>query len=173
MVTRTGHKTELDSLRECFGYNSYVRKKYLQALERLPPEELEPDRGASYPSILKIFIHVLDAYRLSLMIEYPRLSDEVIEQLKDANSLQEAKELEKEGDSFVMSFIEGLDEEKLESKFETTMSGKREEFTVSQMLWHMVEEQLQHIGELNALLWQLNIDPPTHAWFSSELAWTH
>jgi len=29
-----------------------------------------------------------------------------------------------------------------------------------QLLHHMIEEQLQHIGELNALFWQLNIDPP-------------
>jgi uncharacterized damage-inducible protein DinB len=41
------------------------------------------------------------------------------------------------------------------------------------IVWHMVEEQLQHFGELNALFWQLDIDPPVHAWFSSEMAWTH
>ncbi len=25
---------------------------------------------------------------------------------------------------------------------------------------HMVEEELQHRGEMNALLWQMNVDPP-------------
>jgi uncharacterized damage-inducible protein DinB len=29
-----------------------------------------------------------------------------------------------------------------------------------QMLLHMVEEEPQHRGELNALLWQMNVEPP-------------
>ena len=174
------HKTELDSLKECYRYNSYVRKKYLQALERLPKEELVRDRGASFPSILEIFIHVLGAYRYWLMIKYPHLSKEEIERLEDESSskypmlfkeegrlkdaLGEARGLEAEVDSFVMNFIEGLDDEKLASTFETTESGKRESFTVSQMLWHLVEEELQHRGELNALFWQIDIDPPHTDW---------
>jgi hypothetical protein len=44
---------------------------------------------------------------------------------------------------------------------------------LADIAWHMVEDQLQQVGELNALLWQMDLDPPTHAWFSSELAWTH
>ncbi len=181
MTTHTGHKSELDSLKECYRYNSYVRKKYLQALEKLPKDELVRDRGASYPSILEIFIHVLGAYRYWLMNKYPNLSKEEIERLEDESSskypklfkeegrlkdaLDEAKELEKEVDSFVMNFIEKLDDEKLASTFEiTTRSRKKEELTVSQMLWHLVEEELQHRGELNALFWQIDIDPPQTGW---------
>jgi uncharacterized damage-inducible protein DinB len=80
------------------------------------------------------------------------------------NTLEEAKEFEREIDSFAMNFVRGLDNEKLASTFETTMSGKRERFTVSQMLWHLVEEELQHRGELNALFWQMDIDPPVTDW---------
>ena len=29
-----------------------------------------------------------------------------------------------------------------------------------QMLLHMIEEELQHIGEMNDLFWQMNINPP-------------
>ena len=32
------------------------------------------------------------------------------------------------------------------------------------MLWHLVEEELQHRGEINALLWQMDIDAPTLGW---------
>ncbi|MGC2034350.1 MAG: hypothetical protein WA761_02755 [Thermoplasmata archaeon] len=38
------------------------------------------------------------------------------------------------------------------------------------MIWHLVEEELQHRGEMNALFWQLDVDAPTRAWFSSALA---
>ena len=33
-------------------------------------------------------------------------------------------------------------------------------FPIGDVLWHLVEEELQHRGELNALSWQLDIDPP-------------
>ncbi len=180
------HKTELDSLKECYRYNSFVRKKYLQAIEKLSKEEMVRDRGASFPSILEIFIHVLGAYRYWLLIQYPHLSKEEIERLgaesdskypllfreegRLKDSLGEAKALEAEVDSIVMNFVEGLDDEKLESSFETTMSGKREKFTVSQMLWHLIEEELQHRGELNALFWQIDIDPPVTDWLDWKVA---
>jgi uncharacterized damage-inducible protein DinB len=36
----------------------------------------------------------------------------------------------------------------------------RERITLRVMLWHMVEEELQHRGEMNALLWRHGIEPP-------------
>jgi uncharacterized damage-inducible protein DinB len=36
----------------------------------------------------------------------------------------------------------------------------RARVTVRQMLVHMIEEELQHKGELNALLWQLDVEAP-------------
>jgi hypothetical protein len=32
------------------------------------------------------------------------------------------------------------------------------------MLWHLVEQELQYRGELNALFWQIDIDPPITDW---------
>jgi uncharacterized damage-inducible protein DinB len=60
--------------------------------------------------------------------------------------------------------VEGLDEEAFEGSFETKISGQRWNLPVKQMLWHLVEEELQHRGELNALFWQMNIDPPITDW---------
>ena len=37
------------------------------------------------------------------------------------------------------------------------------------MLWHLVEEELQHRGELNALLWQIDVEAPVSRWID----WTH
>jgi len=37
------------------------------------------------------------------------------------------------------------------------------------MLWHMVEEELQHRGELNALLWQIDVDAPVFDWLDWKL----
>jgi hypothetical protein len=34
----------------------------------------------------------------------------------------------------------------------------------------MLEEELQHRGEMNALFWRMDVAPPTRSWFSSTLA---
>jgi uncharacterized damage-inducible protein DinB len=39
-----------------------VREKYLEAFEKLPAEELKKDRGASFPSLIEIVHHTLEAY---------------------------------------------------------------------------------------------------------------
>ncbi len=36
--------------------------------------------------------------------------------------------------------------------------------SVRDVLWHLVEEELQHRGELNALLWQIDVDAPILDW---------
>jgi uncharacterized damage-inducible protein DinB len=52
--------TELSALRTFFQFNFRVRKKYLDTLLGLPPEERLKDRGASFASLQEIFVHVLD-----------------------------------------------------------------------------------------------------------------
>jgi len=37
------------------------------------------------------------------------------------------------------------------------------------VLWHLVEEELQHRGELNALLWQIDVEAPVMSWID----WSH
>jgi uncharacterized damage-inducible protein DinB len=40
---------------------------------------------------------------------------------------------------------------------------------VRDALWHLVEEELQHRGELNALLWQIDVEAPVESWID----WAH
>src|SRR5579863_8798999 len=54
---------ELSVIRDFFAYNSFVRKKYLRLYTNLPKRSLAKNRGASYPSILDIHVHILDVYR--------------------------------------------------------------------------------------------------------------
>ena len=46
-------------------YSQFLRHKYLETLSKLPWEEVVKDRGASFPSLRDIFLHmvfVVDAY---------------------------------------------------------------------------------------------------------------
>ena len=42
--------------------------------------------------------------------------------------------------------------------------------TFRTIVWRMVEEELRHRGELNALFWQQDVGALTRAWFGSALA---
>ncbi len=38
------------------------------------------------------------------------------------------------------------------------------DITVRDTLLHLLEEEIQHRGELNALLWQIDVEPPVLDW---------
>src|SRR5579875_3502148 len=69
-------------------------------------------------------------------------------------------EEERKIDELVLCLDSNLRESDLDRKVTFTNDGGTEQITIRNMLVHMVEEELQHRGELNALLWQLDIDPP-------------
>lgn len=55
--------SEQDTIKVLYRYNSRVRKKYLSTIWRLPIKQGYRSRGASFPSLVDIYVHVLDAYR--------------------------------------------------------------------------------------------------------------
>jgi uncharacterized damage-inducible protein DinB len=159
--------SELELLKEWYAFNSAARKKYLQEIfEKIPEEERYRDRGASFPSIVDIFMHVIDAYRSWFIYtyedrwpEYQRLTG------KKRYSRAEVESEEEKIDSLVLGFVNDLEQEDLERWIPYQYKpGAYGAIRVRDMLWHMIEEELQHRGELNALFWQLNIDPPITAW---------
>ncbi len=169
--THAKRRSELELLDEWYTYNSYVRKRYLRVLAKLPEAELSRDRGASFPSLLDIATHILDAYRWWFLYVY---HDRVHQRKRLRGSgldLRGVRREERKIDSYVRKFLQRLspsDLEKVVVWHDATRTGKRSKKTnrvsVGVMLWHMVEEELQHRGELNALLWQIDRDPPITGW---------
>jgi uncharacterized damage-inducible protein DinB len=157
----SSHHDELDAIKEWYRYNSYVRKKYYDALSKLPQPEIEKDRGASFPSLVDIMAHTLDAYR-SWFNRYERKAPDPAGRLRGrVKTVQELRDEEKKVDSSVLGLVEALTPPGLDNTFNTSDGSV---FTLRQMLWHLVEEELQHRGELNALLWQDNMEPPITDW---------
>ena len=155
-------KSELDSIREWYKYNSYARKKYLNAIfTKVPEEERYKDRGASHPSIIDIYVHVLDAYRYWLTYFYEnQVSEYQPLPIGKRYTRSETEAEERKVDSHVMSLLEKLTPDDLERDVQVKENGETLHFQLRNVLIHMVEEELQHRGELNALFWQLDIEPP-------------
>ena len=88
----------------------------------------------------------------------PELGREVRRIARSNRKLARALTSSRLGRSFVVRGVQG--------------NGKPFEMKVNlrTIIWHVVEEELQHRGEMNALFWQMDVDAPTRAWFSSALA---
>jgi uncharacterized damage-inducible protein DinB len=151
--------SELDLLRSIYDYNARVRAKYLEAIWELPPRERYRDRGASYPSLADIFLHVVDAYRFWFLGVYgndvPFDRHPVGARYHRADVERELVELDR-----VINSVLGTLTVKDLDRVLTIPRYPDERLTVRTMLVHMIEEELQHRGELNALLWQAGRDAP-------------
>ncbi len=160
-----GAAADLSSIREWFSYNDYVRKKYLKVLESLPKEQLTKDRGASFPTLLDIAAHVFFAYRLWLNQMYAGVPLDKDDSFgRRCASIEELKGDAERMSPQILEFVQRLRPEDLGRWIDRPRDGEPFRFNVKNMLWHLIEEELQHRGELNALLWQFDVDPPVTGW---------
>lgn len=171
---------ELALLRAWNDWNSKSLFAYLETILRLPPEEREKDRGASFGSIQDIFLHVIEDYFWWFENVPAGKGEDQFVALVGRQDVDEAelRSLTQRANDSARKFLESLALEDLGRPIVvrgTSGDGKTYTMTTcpADIVWHMVEEQLQHIGEINALCWRMDVDPHARAWFSSELAWTH
>lgn len=159
--------TEIDDLRAWFAYLAAARRGYLDTLSKLPAAELSRDRGASFPSLLDIFSHSQGALFFWMKdiakFEFPA-------QVGDPDAPTTVESLRKD-EAYIQTQIGRTMAELTESDLTRTIARKRGkgsdhdcQVPVREALWHLVEEELQHRGELNALLWQMDVEAPVYDW---------
>jgi uncharacterized damage-inducible protein DinB len=153
--------SELDLIRSLYEYNSRTRARYLTAIWKLPPRARYRDRGASYPSLVDIFMHVIDAYRLWFDEVYARGPTPDWYPLGRRYSLAEARREMRAVDRRVLGVLASLRPGDLDRRFAVPKRWHtRQRIELRVLLVHMIEEELQHRGEMNALLWQSGRNPP-------------
>ena len=164
--------SDLESIRAWFAYLADTRRGYLETLAKLPPGELTRDRGASHPSLLDIFAHSQGALYVWMKgvarFEFPPQEGD-----PDAPASVDGLRTD---EAYVQTQIRRVMAELTEDDLARTIlrekgKGSRHDcrIPVREALWHLVEEELQHRGELNALLWQIDVDPPVESWID----WGH
>jgi uncharacterized damage-inducible protein DinB len=165
---------EVTLLKNWLEWLARTRRDYLRALLRLPARERTKDRGASFGSIQDVYLHIVgnnigwveefrrDRYRT----EPDRMGTRVSErELRALSRRIEGADLE------LARTLRAGDLNRRHPASEE-FNGRRLEYstTLRTALWHLLEEELQHRGELNALFWQLDIDAPTSGFWKSRLA---
>jgi uncharacterized damage-inducible protein DinB len=127
-------------------YSQFLRHQYLETLSKLPWAEVVKDRGASFPSLRDIFLHmvfVTDAYinyALQGNKNYPNVKYEEYDSIEKIRKYMEAVE------AHTSANLGKMTPEQLE-KSET-------------ILLDFFQEETHHRGELLALLWQMDVEPP-------------
>jgi len=168
VLISSGTMSEIDTVRTFYRFNAAERRRYLETILALPAAERLKDRGASYPSLQEIYAHVLDALTFwfelvpqdraaeAMQLELPA-RDLTAEQLREHTAAAERR---------VEAFLAPLRTSDLAREVVCHFPdaggkpGEAERVLIGDILWHMVEEELQHRGELNALLWQMDVEPP-------------
>ncbi len=174
MTRRIPAVSEVELARGWIEWLVDTRQGYLDALLALPEKERLRDRGASFPSVQDIFLHILDNcvwWFESVPNDRQSSHKDVKGRMSDAELRRQARRIAR----FSRKLARSLTPTRLKHGYVvrgTTGEGKPFELRMNlgTIIWHMVEEELQHRGEMNALFWQMDLDAPTRAWFSSPLA---
>ena len=156
------------SIAELYQYSSDVRKKFLEKLETLPWDEVTENREASYYSMRNILIHMIDnedwivnwvIYNRAGEYKRERRSEEYLDMKMIRNHLEDIERK-------TTVYLGGADEGEMRRRVNFTLSsGATFDLSVEESLFQSFTEQIYHLGELIALLWQKDIEPPRMQWF--------
>jgi uncharacterized damage-inducible protein DinB len=165
-------ESELETIRAWFAYLADARRGYLETLAKLPLIELGRDRGASYPTLLDIFAHSQGA----LYFWMKDCATFAFPPQEGDDAAPPSMEVLRKDEAYIQTQIERVMAELTEAGLARTIARKKGrgsnhdcEVPVRDALWHLVEEVLQHHGELNALFWQIDVEPPVASW----IRWAH
>ena len=148
-------------------YNLVVRGLYFEALEKLPWAEVVKPRSASFDSMRNVFLHltlVEDRWiNFTLQNRFSEWEDPYFETYQTIDSLKNCLLHVKNSTE---NFLENLKPEDLQRMVTIPWGNKPEtRITIETALCHMVIEDMVHYGELSALLWQLDMEPPYFAYW--------
>ncbi len=154
-----------DYYRKLFAYNKKVLDAYFRALSKLPWKTVSKNVEASHYSMLGIYVHILGVYSGWLNYNVYDKSSEIPHEKNDPDNYKSMKDVLKFKNEVwrgVEKFIQSLNDDLLQKKVSAPwLPGSHK---VADVLMQVSLEQAHHIGEIIALFWQLNKEPPEMTW---------
>jgi uncharacterized damage-inducible protein DinB len=151
-------------VRELLEYNDKVRHRYFEALSKLPWNEFVKDKGASWSSMRNIFVHTLEA--TDYWLDFLRQEKARVQKKYDEyRAFEDVKAYMEHVEARMHGYLDSLPTDGLEREFMVTNDvNETVEITAEDVLIHVFEEEIHHRGELIALLWQIDVAPPSMGW---------
>ena len=154
-------------------YHSWSRGKYLDLFSRLPWRVLTRRRGSTFESIRNVHFHVLQVYAWWLRNFFGQRQLSWILRIRgNPKSVRQLRRINREVDAAALRVARRFGPGDLDRKRTPPMlpgapkAAKRWRITPREVLWHLVEEDFLHHGEILCMLWQDDIEPPyTGVWW--------
>lgn len=152
--------------RNLLEYSQSLRNRYLEQLAKLPWEEVVESRGASFDSLRNVFLHTVDAEdRLVNYVIAGRTKDWVSRSPEEFHDMDSLRKRAGAVESKTEAYLAKMTPAELERKVEFSRPGTPPMLVrVEDILIHAALENIHHFGELIALLWQIDVEPPHMGW---------
>jgi uncharacterized damage-inducible protein DinB len=159
---------------ELYEYSSSVRRRFANKLSELPWDEVVKNREASFYSMRNILIHMIDNedWIVNWAIHNKSIEYKRSKKSEDYNTMGEILAHLDEVEARTREYFRRIQTTnhaevafKERVNFVLPSSGKSFDLSVEECLFQSFTEQLFHLGELIALLWQEDIEPPQMQWF--------
>ena len=156
-------------IKEIFTYSATVRSKFADRLSELPKELVEKNTEASFYSMKNILLHIIDNedWIVNYAI-YEKTKEYKRRRWEEYTNMQMVLDHLHEVERKTKEYLSRADKAELSRRVSFELSsGAKHVLTVEECLFQSFTEQLYHLGELIALMWQANIEPPTMQWFNN------
>ena len=159
------------SIPELYEYSSHVRRRFANKLAETPWEEVTRNREASFYNMRNILIHMIDCEDWivnSFVLNEPQEYKE--ENPEDFQNIGRVMDYLNRVESRTREYLKAAEKDPEDFNRRTNFvlsSGKSFDLSVEECLFQAFTEQLYHMGELIALFWQGDIEPPPMMWFKN------
>ena len=165
--SRTRIRISLFEIIELYEYSSRVRRSFVRKLAELPLDTVSKNRDASFYSMKNVMLHMIDNEDWIVNWVIPGKSQAYTrkkwEEYADMEAVSEHLNAVENG---TRAYLRGLTKDDLGRQVAFVLSsGPTFNLSVEECLFQSFTEQLYHLGELIALLWQDNVEPPKMQWF--------
>lgn len=163
---------DIRDFRSIYEYNWRVLRDYCDALSKLPSEEVRKNREATYHSMKNIFFHILGVHDgwLNVTVQGASADPKVydVESFDEIETMGVLRGYMEKVIAREESLLKGLTDKDLERPVQP--SWKKRPHPLRDALMQVTFEQAHHLGELIALFWQQDIEPPEMTWVDVRLA---
>lgn len=166
-----GPMVTVEDFRGIYAYNWRVLRDYCDALAKLPKAALVKNREATYHSMKNVFHHILSVHDGWLNVTAQGASADRAMREKDFDDVQSMDELREYMERIIEKeerFLATLADKDLDRPVQPKW--KERPHPLRDALLQVTFEQAHHLGELIALFWQQDVEPPEMTWIDVRLA---
>ena len=147
-------------IRTLYAYNRWANRRLLAAVRVSPPHDLTRDLGTSHGSLAGTLLHILWSEWIWLR-RWQGESPKRVFTLDEFSGVDAIESFWDTVDSERVDFIGRLTDERLVARISyENLQGERWEYSLANMMQHLVNHSSYHRGQVITLLRQIGQSPP-------------